>query len=80
MLLEQHIPVLMPQSVVDMFKIIQIYVEQPALHVALLGVILYEAKNMGKNRCARYSDSLGTYSGRRLDMEKNMRDASPPMR
>lgn len=39
-------------------------------------IAMYEAKNMGKNRCARYSDSLGTYSGRRLDMEKNMRDAA----
>lgn len=39
-------------------------------------IAMYEAKNMGKNRYARYSDSLGTYSGRRLDMEKNMRDAA----
>lgn len=39
-------------------------------------IAMYEAKNMGKNRYARYSDSLGAYSGRRLDMEKNMRDAA----
>ncbi len=39
-------------------------------------IAMYEAKNMGKNRYARYSDSLGSYSGRRLDMEKNMRDAA----
>ena len=39
-------------------------------------IAMYEAKNMGKNRYAHYSDSLGDYSGRRLDMEKNMRDAA----
>lgn len=39
-------------------------------------IAMYEAKNMGKNCYARYSDSLGSYSGRRLDMEKNMRDAA----
>lgn len=39
-------------------------------------IAMYEAKKTGKNRYARYSDSLGSNSGRRLDMEKNMRDAT----
>ncbi len=39
-------------------------------------IAMYEAKKTGKNRMARYSDSLDTVSGRRLDMEKNMRDAT----
>ncbi|MGN1148733.1 MAG: EAL domain-containing protein [Lachnospiraceae bacterium] len=39
-------------------------------------IAMYEAKKTGKNRMARYSDSLGSNSGRRLDMEKNMRDAT----
>ncbi|MED9904095.1 MAG: bifunctional diguanylate cyclase/phosphodiesterase [Lachnospiraceae bacterium] len=39
-------------------------------------IAMYEAKKTGKNRYARYSDSLGTNSGRRLDVEKNMRDAT----
>ena len=39
-------------------------------------IAMYEAKKTGKNRISRYSDSLGLYSGKRLDMEKNMRDAA----
>lgn len=39
-------------------------------------IAMYEAKKSGKNRLARYSDSIGSSSGRRLDMEKNMRDAT----
>ncbi len=38
-------------------------------------ISMYEAKNSGKNRVARYSDSLDSYSGRRLDIERSMRDA-----
>ena len=39
-------------------------------------IAMYEAKRKGKNRVARYSDRLGTTSNKRLDMEKNMRDAT----
>lgn len=39
-------------------------------------IAMYEAKKGGKNRLARYSDNFDTSSGRRLDMEKNMRDAT----
>ncbi|MCM1056565.1 MAG: bifunctional diguanylate cyclase/phosphodiesterase [Firmicutes bacterium] len=39
-------------------------------------IAMYEAKKSGKNRIARYSDSIDSASGRRLDMEKNMRDAT----
>ncbi len=39
-------------------------------------IAMYDAKKTGKNRISRYSDSLGVYSGKRLDMEKNMRDAA----
>lgn len=39
-------------------------------------IAMYEAKKSGKNRMARYSDSINSASGRRLDMEKNMRDAA----
>jgi len=39
-------------------------------------IAMYEAKKSGKNRLARYSDSIDSTSGRRLDMEKNMRDAT----
>ena len=39
-------------------------------------IAMYEAKKHGKNRTAQYSDSIDTSSGRRLDMEKNMRDAT----
>lgn len=37
---------------------------------------MYEAKKRGKNTVANYSDDIGTNSGKRLDMEKNMRDAT----
>lgn len=39
-------------------------------------IAMYEAKKGGKNRVASYNDSIYTVSGRRLDMEKNMRDAA----
>lgn len=39
-------------------------------------IAMYEAKKGGKNRLARYSDSIGSESEKRLDMEKNMRDAA----
>lgn len=39
-------------------------------------IAMYEAKRKGKNRVARYSVSLGSSSNKRLDMEKNMRDAT----
>ncbi len=39
-------------------------------------VAMYEAKKGGKNRLTEYSDSLTYESGRRLDMEKSMRDAA----
>ncbi|MCM1126359.1 MAG: bifunctional diguanylate cyclase/phosphodiesterase [Lachnospiraceae bacterium] len=39
-------------------------------------IAMYEAKKRGKSRVAKYSDSMGTKSGKRLDMEKNMRDAT----
>ncbi|MBE5884061.1 MAG: EAL domain-containing protein [Lachnospiraceae bacterium] len=39
-------------------------------------IALYEAKNTGKNRVTQYSEGKGSISGRRLDMEKNMRDAA----
>ncbi|MCH5275629.1 MAG: EAL domain-containing protein [Lachnospiraceae bacterium] len=39
-------------------------------------IAMYEAKKTGKNKVAYYSDGLGMHSGRRLDMEKNMRDAT----
>ena len=38
-------------------------------------IAMYEAKKQGKNRVAVYSGQMGAVSGRRLDMEKNMRDA-----
>ncbi|MBR1860739.1 MAG: EAL domain-containing protein [Lachnospiraceae bacterium] len=38
-------------------------------------VAMYEAKKSGKNRMARYSSDQDSEAGRRLDMEKNMRDA-----
>ena len=38
-------------------------------------IAMYEAKKTGKNRLARYSEGQASVSGRRLDMEKNMRDA-----
>lgn len=39
-------------------------------------IAMYEAKKSGKNRTVRYSGSINSASGRRLDMEKNMRDAT----
>lgn len=39
-------------------------------------IAMYEAKKTGKNRVSRYADGLATSSGKRLDMEKNMRDAT----
>ncbi len=39
-------------------------------------IAMYEAKKGGKNRVAQYSDSIESKSGKRLDMEKNMRDAT----
>lgn len=39
-------------------------------------IAMFEAKKGGKNRVAGYSDRLDSVSGRRLDMEKNMRDAT----
>lgn len=38
-------------------------------------IAMYEAKRGGKNRMIMYSNKLDVGSGRRLDMEKNMRDA-----
>lgn len=39
-------------------------------------IAMYEAKKSGKNRISRYKDGIDSVSGRRLDMEKNMRDAT----
>ena len=39
-------------------------------------IAMYEAKKSGKNRMSRYSEGLASYSGRRLDMEKSMRNAT----
>lgn len=39
-------------------------------------IAMYEAKKSGKNRVARYSNEIGAGSGRRLNMEKNMREAT----
>ena len=39
-------------------------------------IAMHEAKKSGKNRLVRYSDSLRSESEKRLDMEKNMRDAA----
>lgn len=39
-------------------------------------IAMYEAKKSGKNRVANYSDGIESASNRRLDMEKNMRDAT----
>lgn len=39
-------------------------------------IAMYEAKKSGKNRVSRYEDGIDSASGRRLDMEKNMRDAT----
>lgn len=37
---------------------------------------MYEAKKTGKNRVAKYSENLSAATNKRLDMEKNMRDAT----
>lgn len=39
-------------------------------------IAMYEAKKSGKNRVAVYSHNIKSESGKRLDMEKNMRDAA----
>ncbi|MBU5429080.1 EAL domain-containing protein [Kineothrix sp. MSJ-39] len=39
-------------------------------------IAMYEAKKSGKNRVAVYSDNISSISNKRLDMEKNMRDAT----
>ena len=39
-------------------------------------IAMYEAKKSGKNRVAVYSDNISSTSNKRLDMEKNMRDAT----
>lgn len=39
-------------------------------------IAMYEAKKSGKNRVAYYSDNINSSSNKRLDMEKNMRDAT----
>jgi len=39
-------------------------------------IAMYSSKKSGKNRITEYTDGQETVSGRRLDMEKNMRDAS----
>lgn len=39
-------------------------------------ISMYEAKRRGKNQTVRYSDKLKTMAGRKLDMEKSMRDAT----
>ena len=39
-------------------------------------IAMYEAKKSGKNRMAIYSDNIDSASHQRLDMEKNMRDAT----
>lgn len=39
-------------------------------------IAMYEAKKSGKNRSAVYSNSIKSDSDKRLDMEKNMRDAA----
>lgn len=39
-------------------------------------IAMYEAKKAGKNRISAYNEQLESASGKRLDMEKNMRDAA----
>lgn len=39
-------------------------------------IAMYEAKKTGRNKMVRYSAAPGSSSGRRLDMEKNMRQAA----
>lgn len=44
--------------------------------IKMADIAMYEAKKSGKNRVAQYTDNLSSTSGRRLDMEKNMREAT----
>lgn len=44
--------------------------------IKMADISMYEAKKSGKNRIARYSEGITSTSGRRLDMEKNMREAA----
>lgn len=39
-------------------------------------IAMYEAKKSGKNRVSKYSDNISSSSNKRLDMEKNMRNAA----
>ncbi len=39
-------------------------------------IAMYEAKKSGKNRTAYYAENADSLSNKRLDMEKNMRDAT----
>ena len=39
-------------------------------------IAMYEAKKSGKNRMAYYAENADSVSNKRLDMEKNMRDAA----
>lgn len=39
-------------------------------------IVMYEAKKGGKNRIARYSDSIGASSTRRLDLEKGLKEGT----
>ena len=39
-------------------------------------IAMFEAKKAGKNRVTNYSEELNSGSNKRLDMEKNMRDAA----
>ena len=39
-------------------------------------IAMYEAKRGGKNRVANYTNQISSMSNERLDMEKNMRDAT----
>lgn len=39
-------------------------------------IAMYEAKKSGKNRVAEYTNNIDSSSNKRLDMEKNMRDAT----
>ena len=39
-------------------------------------IAMYESKKAGKNRVSNYTLEIGSLSGRRLDMEKNMREAT----
>lgn len=39
-------------------------------------IVMYEAKRSGKNRVVEYTENIHSTSGRRLDMEKEMRNAA----